>query len=347
IPAMRHRVLLVVNDATVRLALQKVLLVDGYEVDEAETCAAARDRFRLLRPEAVIASAEMPDGDALELLSHVRSIEPNTSFLVLAEYAALEVAVAALQQGAEQFLMKPVHRPALLLVLQRALENQRNRRRSLREESLQTRESPDPFLGSSGAIRTLADQTQKILFAQRPVLILGETGTGKGVLAAWLHRNGPRREEGFVDINCAGLSRDFLETELFGHEKGAFTGAVAKKTGLLEIADRGTLFLDEIGDVDLAVQPKLLNVLEEGRFRRLGGGAARKVGVGRTGAPHHVPPPWVGGGLLRGFLFFRGTTLLLSPPPLRDRIEHPRPPAELFPRRICPGLDGEFPRLSS
>src|SRR5262249_33939260 len=148
------------------------------------------------------------------------------------------------------FLTKPVSLPALEVVLQRILENQRNRQKQLVRRSKRDRVGEDPFVGSSAAIRELAAQANRVLASESPILIRGETGTGKGVLPRWIHTNGPRVEESFVDLNCAGLSSEFLETELFGHEKGAFTGAVVSKTGLLEAAHRGTLFLDEIGDVD-------------------------------------------------------------------------------------------------
>ena len=251
----------------------------------------------------------------------MKAADPGVPCIVLADYASLGVAVEALEMGAEQFLMKPVDRPALLLVLQRALENQRNRRRRLRDEAVRTREPLDPFLGESPAIRALAEQARKVLAADRPVLIRGETGAGKGVLAAWLHRNGPRSEECFLDLNCAGLNRDLLETELFGHEKGAFTGAVARKIGLLEVADRGTLFLDEIGDVDLPVQPKLLKVLEEGRFRRLGDVDDRRVDVRLIAATHRDLAALVEENRFRSDLYFRISTVLLRLPPLRERVE--------------------------
>ena len=334
----RQRVLLVEDKASVRVALQKVLQADGYEVEQEETCRAAQERFRASRPDAVIASCRLPDGNALELLSRVKTIDPGTPFIVLAEYATLDLAVAAIQQGAEQFLTKPVDRPALLLVLQRALENQRNRRRRLRDESLRAREPLDPFLGGSPAIRALAEQAKRVLIGDRPVLIRGETGAGKGVLAAWLHRHGPRSEEGFLDLNCAGLSREFLETELFGHEKGAFTGAVASKAGLLEVADKGTLFLDEIGDVDVQVQPKLLKVLEEGRFRRLGDVRDRQVDVWLIAATHQDLAALVEEKTFRSDLYFRISTILLRLPPLRERIEDIPTLAEHFLRRIAAEL---------
>lgn len=321
IPVTRQRILLVDDDPGVRLDLQVILRADGYEVEAAESCREARDRFRSSRPDAVIASCRLPDGSALDLLPLVKAADPGAPCIVLADYAALGVAVEALEKGAEQFLMKPVDRPALLLVLQRALENQRNRRRRLRDEAVRTREPADPFLGESPAIRALAEQARRVLDADRPLLIRGETGAGKGVLAAWLYRNGPRSEECFLDLNCAGLNRELLETELFGHERGAFTGAVTSKIGLLEVADRGTLFLDEIGDVDPQVQPKLLKVLEEGRFRRLGDVDDRQVDVRLIAATHRDLAASVEENRFRSDLYFRISTILLRLPSLRERVE--------------------------
>jgi len=335
IPPSRQRVLLVDDDANTRLALQKILAADGYEVVEAETCGAAVDRWRAARPDAVITSSRLPDGTALDLLSHIQAAGTGAPCIVLAEYSALDVAVQALQEGADQFLLKPIDRLALLLVLQRALENRRNRRRRLRDESLRTRGPLDPFLGGSSAMRLLAEQAERVLQGDRPVLIRGETGTGKGVLASWLHERGPRSEESFVDLNCAGLRREFLETELFGHERGAFTGAVSAKTGLLEVADRGTLFLDEIGDVDLQVQPKLLKVLEEGRFRRLGEVRDRQVDIWLIAATHQNLPSLVEQKKFRSDLFFRISTIPLQLPPLRERAEDIPALAKHFLRRIA------------
>jgi transcriptional regulator with GAF, ATPase, and Fis domain len=177
----------------------------------------------------------------------------------------------------------------------------------------------DPFLGESPAIRQLAVQAGRVVASTIPILIQGETGTGKGVLARWLHENGPRADEAFVDLNCAGLSRDLLETELFGHEKGAFTGAVTAKPGLMEMAHRGTLFLDEIGDVDLQVQPKLLKVMEELRFRRLGDVRDRQVDVRLVAATHRDLVRLVQEEKFREDLFYRINTVSLLVPPLRER----------------------------
>ena len=207
------------------------------------------------------------------------------------------------------------------MILERLLENQRNRQQQLARRSRRGRELRDPFLGTSAAIRALAEEARKVSASDSPVLIQGETGAGKGVLARWLHESGPRAEEAFVDLNCAGLSREFLETELFGHEKGAFTGATAAKPGLLEVAHRGTIFLDEIGDVDPQVQPKLLKVLEEKQFRRIGDVRDRRVDIRLVTATHQNLGELVREKRFRNDLFFRINTVPLRVPALRERAE--------------------------
>ena len=179
----------------------------------------------------------------------------------------------------------------------------------------------DPFLGTSRVIQRLCDMAHKVALSESPVLILGETGSGKGVLANWLHANSHRSHEEFLDLNCAGLDREFLETELFGHEKGAFTSAIAAKRGLLEIANHGSVFLDEIGDVDLQVQPKLLKVLESGRFRRLGEVRDRFADVRLISATHRDLGREVHEGRFRADLFYRINIILLEVPSLRSRRE--------------------------
>ena len=346
IPASRQRVLLVEKEAGIRQGLQRVLAADGYEVAEAEDCRQAREIFARSRADAVVASSRLPDGSVLDLLRHVRAAAPGTAFLVLADAGSLEIAVDALSQGAEQFLVKPVDRPALLFVLQRALEFQRARRRRATDDAIRIRETLDPFVGESPAIRALAEQADRVRLADRPVLIHGETGSGKGVLATWLHRNGSRGEECFLDLNCAALSRELLESELFGYEKGAFTGAVASKAGLLEIADRGALFLDEIGDMDLAVQPRLLKVLEEKRFRRLGDVRDRQVDIWLIAATHQDLAALVEEKKFRSDLYYRVSTILLRLPPLRERTEDIPVLAERLLRSTAGELDRDEIALS-
>jgi len=317
----RNKVLVVDDEPAVRFGIRDFLEQHGYEVDEAESCQDAQHLFRTSRPDIVIADYMMPDGTALDLLPRLKEIDGQIPLLVLTAHGSIDLAVRAIKEGAEQFLTKPLELPTLLVILQRLLQKQRNHHKQLASKSRQVRQAIDPFIGTSAAIRALADQAKKILSTESPVLILGETGTGKGVLARWLHDNSPRAEEAFVDLNCAGLSRELLETELFGHEKGAFTSATASKQGLFEVAHRGSIFLDEVGDVDLQIQPKLLKVLEEKRFRRVGDVRDRQVDVRLIAATHQDIGQLVREKRFRDDLYFRISTIPLSFPALRDRIE--------------------------
>ena len=317
----RNRVLVVDDEPGVRFGIRDFLEQQGYEIEEAESCEDAQNLFRTSRPDIVIADYMMPDGTALDLLPKLKEIDPDTPLLVLTAHGSIDLAVRAIKEGAEQFLTKPLELPALQVILQRLLQKQRNHHKQLASKTRRVRQAIDPFIGTSPAIRALADQARKILSSESPILILGETGSGKGVLARWLHENSPRADEAFVDLNCAGLSRELLETELFGHEKGAFTSATASKQGLFEVAHRGTIFLDEVGDVDLQIQPKLLKVLEEKRFRRVGDVRDRQVDVRLIAATHQDLGQFVREKKFRDDLYFRISTIPLSFPSLRERIE--------------------------
>ncbi len=317
----KNRILIVDDEPGLRFGIRDFLELNGYAVDEAESCRDAQDLFRTSRPDIVIADYMLPDGTALDLLPRLKEINPDIPLLILTAHGSIDLAVRAIKEGAEQFLTKPLELPALVVILKRLLENQRNRYKQLANRSREGRLTLNPFIGVSASIRTLAEQAKKVLATESPVLILGETGTGKGVLARWLHDNSPRGDEAFVDLNCAGLSRELLETELFGHEKGAFTSATASKQGLFEVAHRGTIFLDEIGDVDLQIQPKLLKVLEEKRFRRVGDVRDRQVDVRLIAATHQDIGQLVREKRFRDDLYFRVSTIPLAFPSLRERIE--------------------------
>lgn len=317
----RNRILIVDDEPGLRFGIKDFLELQGYEIDEAANCSEARQLFRTSRPDVVIADYLLPDGTALDLLRRLKEVDSDIPLLVLTAHGSIDLAVRAIKLGAEQFLTKPLELPALLVILQRVLENRRNHQKQLALKSRLGRRAIDPFVGTSAAIRTLADQARKVLVTESPLLILGETGTGKGVLAKWLHANSARSEEAFVDLNCAGLSRELLETELFGHEKGAFTSAIATKQGLFEVAHRGTIFLDEIGDVDLQIQPKLLKVLEEKRFRRVGDVRDRQVDVQLIAATHQDIGDLVRERRFRDDLYFRISTIPLTFPALRERVD--------------------------
>ncbi len=317
----RQRVLIVDDEPGVRFGIRDFLGGRGFDVREAGSCKEAEEAFRSSPPDVAVVDYSLPDGNALELLPRLKESEPAVPVVILTAHGSVDLAVRAIKEGAEQFLTKPVQLEALAVILERLAENQRNRQQQMARRSRLARDFRDPFLGESAAIRALAAAAGKVASSDSPVLIQGETGSGKGVLALWLHENGPRSEEPFVDLNCAGLSREFLETELFGHEKGAFTGATAAKPGLLEVANRGTVFLDEIGDVDLQVQPKLLKVLEEKQFRRLGDVRDRRVDIRLLTATHQNLGELVREKKFRGDLYFRISTIPLTVPPLRERPE--------------------------
>jgi DNA-binding NtrC family response regulator len=315
------KVLVVDDEAGVRFGIRDFLEAKGYEVEEADSCQSALAAFQASPPDTVFTDYLLPDGTALELLPRLKALDPSVPVVILTGHGSIELAIRAVKIGAEHLLTKPVELATLHVLLQRVEENTRNRQKQLARKSRQDREAVDPFLGSSPAIGQLAEQAHKVALADSPVLIQGETGTGKGVLARWLHNHSARADEAFVDLNCAGLSRDFLETELFGHEKGAFTSAVSSKQGLLEVAHRGTVFLDEIGDVDQQVQPKLLKVLEEKKFRRMGEVRDRRVDIRLIAATHQDVARLVRENRFRGDLYFRISTIPLFVPALRDRAE--------------------------
>jgi len=316
-----HRVLIVEDTAVVRRTLCDYLRQLGYDLAEAATAADAVPMQQAFGPDCIVSDYSLPDGDALSLLPRFKENAPDVPVIILTGHGSIDLAVRAIKLGAEQFLTKPVELAVLGVLIERAIANVRGRKHEQAEQSRENRKSIDPFLGQSPAIRRLAQEASRVAGSESPVLIRGETGTGKGVLAAWLHRHGPRASESLVDLNCAGLSRELLESELFGHERGSFTGAVASKPGLLEIAHRGTVFLDEIGDMDPAIQPRLLKVLEEKRFHRVGEVRERRIDVRLIAATHRDLAALGREGTFRSDLYFRISTLPLTVPALRDRPE--------------------------
>jgi DNA-binding NtrC family response regulator len=334
------KILIVDDEPGIRFGVRDFLEREGLDVEEAETCAGAERAVREFHPDAIVLDHMLPDGTALELLPKIREIDSALPVVVLTGHATIDLAVRAVKEGADQFLAKPVELPALLVMLRRLLESQREKRRQAAGRARLAREAVDPFTGTSAAIRRLAEDARKVAASSSPILIEGDTGSGKGVLARWLHRNGPRADEAFVDMNCAGLSREFLETELFGHEKGAYTGAVVAKQGLLEVAHRGVVFLDEIGDLDPQVQPKLLKVLEEKRFRRLGDVRDRQVDVQLVAASHQNLPQLVQEKRFRSDLYFRISTIPLRVPALRERAED----IPVLARQLLSGLANDLGR---
>jgi DNA-binding NtrC family response regulator len=328
------RILLIEDDQSVRHGIAAFMRANDLDVDEADACGTAMDLFRAGRHDVVVADYSLPDGTSLDILPKVKRISEDTPFIILTAHGSIDLAVRAIKEGAEQFLTKPVESKALLLLVRRLLQQQRLRMR----QEVATRERPgtlNPFLGESEAIRRLEEQAGKMLAWDSPILILGETGTGKGVLAHWIHANSPRAEEAFVNLNCAGLPRELLESELFGHERGAFTGAVNAKKGLLEVGHRGIIFLDEIGDMDPAIQPRLLKALEEKTFRRLGEVRDRVVDIRLIASTNLRLEEMVRAKTFREDLYYRISTLTLRIPPLRERPKDIPLLAQEILRSVC------------
>lgn len=315
-----YKVLLVDCDLAFRGATRSYLEGKGFLIVEA---GSGKDCNRVLEqnwPDAVLMDYSLPDVDGLQLLRDVKASDTSIPVLVTSSCATVEMAVQSMKEGAAQFLSKPFELSTLFKLLENALENRRIMRQELARKNRIPRYHRDPFLGTSPAIQKLRVEVQRVIGSDLPVLIQGETGTGKGVLAEWITTQGPRANEPFIDLNCAGLNRELLESDLFGHEKGAFTGAISQKIGLLEVAHRGTLFLDEIGDMDLSIQPKLLKVLDESRFRRLGGIHDRTVDVKLIAATHQEMESLVVSARFRSDLYYRISTIPLFIPPLRERV---------------------------
>ncbi|MBZ5523817.1 MAG: sigma-54 dependent transcriptional regulator [Acidobacteriia bacterium] len=319
--ANESRILLIDDDPGILESLTEYLTERGYEVQQASSLRAA---YRVLEedlPDIAILDYRLPDGDALEFLAKLKSMNVHTETIVLTGHGSIDLAVKAIKEGAYQFLTKPVQYAVLDSMIKACLETQQIRRKQLAGSVRLTRRWKNPFEGVSAAIRNLEAEVQKILQTGRPILIQGETGTGKGVLADWIHKSGSRSEEPFVDVNCAGLSSELMESELFGHEKGAFTGAVSVKQGLIELAHRGILFLDEVSEMAMMVQAKLLKVLEEKRFRRLGDVRQRTADVQIIAATNRDIQKAVRELLFREDLYYRLATFHVRIPPLRERPE--------------------------
>ena len=313
-----ERILVVDDQPALRSAIAQYLTSVGYEVHEADCASAAIKMVESVQPHGAIIDYSLGDDNGLTVTDRVLEVDPNAVVIVLTAYGTIDLAVQAIKRGAEQFLTKPVELKVLDVVLRRALAQRQATR--VRHASSRSH-GPNPFLGSSAAIKQLESQAHKLASSDRPILLSGETGTGKTILAHWLHQNSARASAPFVDLNCAGFARELLESELFGYEKGAFTGAVGNKQGLLEVANRGTVFLDEIGDMEMQLQPKLLKVLEEKKIRRVGDVRDRLVDIRLIAASHRDLARRCAENQFRSDLYFRISTLPVRLVPLRERQE--------------------------
>ena len=315
--------------------LRHALERQGHAVLEARDQPEA---VRMLQqsPAIVLSDLRLPEGDGFGVLRASKEFDADTPVIVMTAYGSIEDAVAAMKEGALDFLAKPVDPDHLALLVARALEQRRMVTENLLlKEELAVRRGAPQLVGQDLSLRKVFASLQKAAATDTTVLLEGESGTGKELFARSLHALSPRADAPFVAINCAAIPETLLETELFGHEKGAFTGAVARKPGKFEMAHRGTLFLDEIGDLPLALQAKILRALEERRFERVGGTASVQVDVRLVAATNRGLRAAVAARRFREDLFFRLSVFPITVPPLRDRPGDIPLLARFFVDRFC------------
>jgi len=300
--------------------LRKALERIGYTVDESPDCNSAIEKLRARRYLLVLSDLKIPGGSGIEVLCEAKRIEPNLPVILVTAYGSVEEAVTAMKEGAFDFIQKPVDLDHLKLLLDRAARQQELLRENilLREEYAQRYGFPR-IVGEHPAMKEASQMVQRVAATESTVLLLGESGTGKELFARAIHHLSPRSAQPLVALNCAAIPEGLVENELFGHERGAYTGAGARKIGKLELAHRGTLFLDEIGELPLAIQSKLLRVLEEKRFERVGGTQEIQANVRILAATNKDLQQAVREKTFREDLYFRISAVPITIPPLRER----------------------------
>ncbi len=319
--------------------LRHALERQGHAVLEARDQPEAVRLLQHEQPSLVLSDLRLPEGDGFGVLRASKEIDADVPVIVMTAYGSIEDAVAAMKEGALDFLAKPVDPDHLLLLVSRALEQRRIVTENLLlKEELAVRRGAPQLIGEDPSLRKVFASMQRAAATDTTVLLEGESGTGKELFARSLHALSPRAEAPFVAINCAAIPETLLETELFGHEKGAFTGAVARKLGKFEMAHRGTLFLDEIGDLPLVLQAKILRALEEKRFERVGGTVSVQVDVRLVAATNKGLRAAVAARRFREDLFFRLSVFPITVPPLRDRVADIPVLARHFVERFCRDL---------
>jgi DNA-binding NtrC family response regulator len=340
-------ILVVEDKESLRTMLRKTLEPRGYTVEEAGDAYEARRRLQATRFLVVLTDLRLPAGSGFDVLQAAREADAQTPVIVMTAFGTVEEAVRAMKEGATDFLTKPVDTDHLLLLLERAMDRRRLLTNYvLLQEDYQRRFALPRLVGEDPAFKETLLAVQRAAASDATVLLLGESGTGKELLSRALHQLSPRAKGPFVAINCAAIPEALLENELFGHEKGAFTGANARKIGKAEMAHRGTLFLDEIGDLSLSLQAKILRLVQERQFERVGGVQTLAVDVRVVAATNRDLRQAVAAREFREDLFFRLSVFPVEIPPLRRRRGDVLPLAESFLERYARELGRRDLRLS-
>lgn len=317
-----YSILIVDDEPNYLVVLSELLRDEGYEVFTAPGGVEGFEMVKQLDLNLVITDMQMPEVDGLQLLEHIKEYNSDLPVIMITAYAEVEKAVKAMQSGAFSYLAKPFSNDELLVNIEKAvrlyslvLENTRLR------SQIKGKNGFSGMVGKNPRMKQVYELIEKVAPTPASVLISGESGTGKELVAKAIHHNSPRQNEAFITVNCAALSENLLESELFGHEKGAFTGAVAMRKGRFELSDKGTIFLDEIGEIPLALQSKLLRVLQEKNFERVGGSKTFDVDVRIISASNRDLKEEVAQGRFREDLFYRLNVIHVSLPALRERMD--------------------------
>lgn len=319
---MKSRILVVDDEESIREFLEIMLKKEGYEVTTAEDGAKAKDILTKKSFDMVISDMQMPNVTGIELLRHVRESYPDLVFMIITAFGTTETAVEAMKLGAYDYLTKPFKIDEVRLNIANALraKNLETEVRVLKKE-LVKEYSFQNMVGNSDAMHAVFNLIQRVSQAPTNVLITGESGTGKEVIAKAIHYNGPLKDKPFVTVNCGAIPENLMESEMFGHKKGSFTGAIADKVGLFEVADGGTLFLDEVGELPASIQVKLLRAIQERIIRRVGATDDMKVEVRIIAATNRNLEEMVAKSTFRQDLYYRLNVIGIKSPPLRDRSE--------------------------
>ncbi len=326
-------VVVVDDEKNICRSLEMILTAEGYRVSTAGTAGEGLQTIEKIHPDIVLLDVLLPDRDGLLLLNDIKKLDPEIQVIMISGHATLSMAVNATKAGAYDFWEKPLQKEKILLSIKHLIQNKELRRQY---QNLQEQISSDyQIVGKSKAIWILREQIQRVASTDSKVLILGESGTGKELVAWAIHQQSNRQDKPFIKMNCAAIPEDLTESELFGHEKGAFTGASSTRDGKFLQADGGTLLLDEIADMSLRVQTKLLRVLQDGKFERVGGKDTLEVDVRVLAATNKNLEMLVKKGIFREDLFYRLNVFPIMVPPLRERKEDIPLLIEHFIQRIC------------
>ncbi len=326
----RATVLVVDDEAAIRESLRMILEYEGYRVEEASGGPAALARVADRTPDAVLLDIKMPEMDGLQVLAAFRERGYDMPVLIITGHGDVGTAVEATRAGAFDFFEKPLQRERVLLSLRNAVDAYR-----LQAENRTLRHEPDDLIGASPALRRLRETIERAAPTPATVLITGESGTGKELVARAIHDGSPRRDRAFVQVNCAAIPDELIESELFGHEKGSFTGAVRKQAGKFVVADGGTIFLDEIGDMSPRTQAKVLRVLQNGEVEPVGAERVVRVDVRVVAATNRDLEQEIEDGNFREDLFYRLNVVPVRTPPLRERLEDVPLLVDYFVRRYA------------